>query len=173
MIKKILIANRGEIAVRVMRSCKEMNIATVAVYSEADRTSRHVLYADEAICIGPAPSKDSYLVIDNLIAAAKQTGADAIHPGYGFLSESSDFARRCAKEGIIWIGPSPEAMEMMGDKITARKTMIEAGVPVVPGVQHDLSLEEAKKVIKEIGYPVIVKAFGWWWRQRYARDSQR
>ncbi|MCR5298571.1 MAG: acetyl-CoA carboxylase biotin carboxylase subunit [Paludibacteraceae bacterium] len=158
MIKKILIANRGEIAVRVMRSCKEMNIATVAVYSEADRTSRHVLYADEAICIGPAPSKDSYLVIDNLIAAAKQTGADAIHPGYGFLSESSDFARRCAKEGIIWIGPSPEAMEMMGDKITARKTMIEAGVPVVPGVQHDLSLEEAKKVIKEIGYPVIVKA---------------
>lgn len=158
MIKKILIANRGEIAVRVMRSCKEMNIATVAVYSEADRTSRHVLYADEAICIGPAPSKDSYLVIDKLISAAKETGADAIHPGYGFLSESSEFARRCAKEGIIWIGPSPEAMEMMGDKITARKTMIEAGVPVVPGVQHDLTLEEAKKVIKEIGYPVIVKA---------------
>ena len=158
MIKKILIANRGEIAVRVMRSCKDMNIATVAVYSEADRTSRHVLYADEAICIGPAPSKDSYLVIDKLISAAKETGADAIHPGYGFLSESSEFARRCAKEGIIWIGPSPEAMEMMGDKITARKTMIEAGVPVVPGVQHDLTLEEAKKVIKEIGYPVIVKA---------------
>ena len=159
MIKKILVANRGEIAMRVMRSCKEMNIDTVAVYSEADRTSRHVLYADEAVCIGPAPSKDSYLVIENIIKAAKQTGADAIHPGYGFLSESSGLVKRCREEGIIFIGPSAEAMEAMGDKITARKTMIAAGVPVVPGIQRDLeSTEEVKKVIEEIGYPVIIKA---------------
>ncbi len=159
MIKKILIANRGEIAMRVMRSCKEMNIDTVAVYSEADRTSRHVLYADEAICIGPAPSKDSYLKIDNIIAAAKQTGADAIHPGYGFLSENADFARKCRQEGIIWIGPSPEAMETMGDKISARKTMIAAGVNVVPGIERDLKdADEVREIIKEIGYPVIVKA---------------
>ena len=147
MIKKILVANRGEIAMRVMRSCKEMNIDTVAVYSEADRTSRHVLYADEAVCIGPAPSKDSYLVIENIIKAAKQTGADAIHPGYGFLSESAGLVKRCREEGIIFIGPSAEAMEAMGDKITARKTMIAAGVPVVPGIQRDLeSTEEVKKV---------------------------
>ncbi|MBR2624525.1 MAG: acetyl-CoA carboxylase biotin carboxylase subunit [Paludibacteraceae bacterium] len=159
MIKKILVANRGEIAMRVMRSCKEMNIDTVAVYSEADRTSRHVLYADEAVCIGPAPSKDSYLVIENIIKAAKQTGADAIHPGYGFLSESAGLVKRCREEGIIFIGPSAEAMEAMGDKITARKTMIAAGVPVVPGIQRDLeSTEEVKKVIEEIGYPVIIKA---------------
>jgi len=159
MIKKILVANRGEIAIRVMRSCKEMGISTVAVYSEADRTSRHVFYADEACCIGPAPSKESYLVIDNIIAAAKHFEADAIHPGYGFLSESAEFARRCAEENIIFIGPSPEAMIAMGDKITARETMIAAGVPVVPGSQEDLqTLERVKEVAEEIGLPVMLKA---------------
>lgn len=159
MIKKILIANRGEIAMRVMRSCKEMNIGTIAVYSEADRTSRHVLYADEACCIGPAPSSESYLKIDNIIAAAKKFHADAIHPGYGFLSESAEFAQRCKDEGIIWIGPSPEAMAKMGDKISARQTMIDAGVPVVPGIQEDLkTTEQVKNVIEKIGYPVILKA---------------
>lgn len=159
MIKKILIANRGEIAIRVMRSCKEMGIKTVAVYSEADRTSRHVFYADEAVCIGPAPSKESYLVIENIIAAAKQFGADAIHPGYGFLSESSEFVRRCKAEGIIFIGPSAEAMIAMGDKISARETMIAAGVPVVPGSQEDLqNIEQVKRVVNSIGLPVILKA---------------
>ena len=159
MIKKVLIANRGEIAVRVMRSCYEMGIRTVAVFSEADRSSRHVMYADEAECIGPASSAESYLCIDNLIAAAKKHRADAIHPGYGFLSENPAFARRCAQEGIIFIGPSPETMERMGDKIQARRTMIEAGVPVVPGTSEMLpSAEEAVRICSEIGYPVMIKA---------------
>ncbi len=159
LIKKVLIANRGEIAIRVMRSCKEMGIKTVAVYSEPDRTSRHVFYADEACCIGPAPSAESYLVIDNIIAAAKRFKVDAIHPGYGFLSESAEFVRRCEKEGIIFIGPSDEAMIKMGDKISARQTMIEAGVPVVPGTQDNLnSVEDAIRVCTEIGLPVILKA---------------
>ncbi len=159
MIKKILVANRGEIAIRVMRSCKEMGIETVAVYSEADRTSRHVFYADEAVCIGPAPSKESYLVIENIIAAAKKFGADAIHPGYGFLSESAEFVRRCQAENIIFIGPSAEAMISMGDKISARETMIAAGVPVVPGSQEDLqSMDQVKTVIASIGLPVMLKA---------------
>ncbi|MDD2798321.1 MAG: acetyl-CoA carboxylase biotin carboxylase subunit [Bacteroidales bacterium] len=159
MIKKILIANRGEIAIRVMRSCKEMGIKTVAVYSEADRTSGHVLYADEACCIGPASSKESYLVIDNIIEAAKRFGADAIHPGYGFLSESSAFVRRCKAEGIIFVGPSAEAMIAMGDKISARETMIAAGVPVVPGSQDNLkTIEQMKEMVKTIGLPVMLKA---------------
>ena len=131
MIHKVLIANRGEIAVRVMRSCREMGIRTVAVFSEADRTARHVLYADEACLIGPAASRESYLNIDKIIMAAKRHGVDAIHPGYGFLSENSEFARRCREEGIIFIGPDPETMDAMGDKISARKHMIAAGVPVV------------------------------------------
>lgn len=159
MINKILVANRGEIAIRVMRSCKEMGIKTVAVYSEADRTSRHVFYADEACCIGGAVSKESYLSIDNIIAAAKRFGADAIHPGYGFLSENAEFSDRCAKEGIIFIGAPKDAMIRMGDKISARQTMIDAGVPVVPGTTEDLkSVEEAKKVVLEIGLPVMFKA---------------
>lgn len=159
MIQKVLIANRGEIAVRIMRSCKEMGIRTVAVFSEADRTARHVMYADEASLIGPAASKESYLNIDKIIAAAKEHKADAIHPGYGFLSENAEFARRCRQEGIIFIGPSPETMEAMGDKISARKRMIAAGVPVVPGTEKPLqSAEEALQISKEIGFPVMLKA---------------
>lgn len=158
MIKKVLVANRGEIALRVMRSCREMGIASVAVYSDADRTSMHVRYADEAYFIGPAPSAESYLVIDKIIEAAKQAGADAIHPGYGFLSENAAFSDRCKKEGIIFIGPSSYAINTMGDKITARKTMIEAGVPVVPGSGEVKDEQDAVEKITEIGLPVMVKA---------------
>lgn len=159
MIRKILIANRGEIAIRVMRSCYEMGIRSVAVYSEADRTSRHVLYANEAECIGGASSCESYLNIDKIISAAKKHKVDAIHPGYGFLSENAHFARRCKEEGIIFIGPNPETMEEMGDKIQARIKMIEAGVPVVPGTQEQLaSPEEAVEVCRKIGFPVMLKA---------------
>lgn len=159
MIHKVLIANRGEIAVRVMRSCREMGIRTVAVFSEADRTARHVLYADEACLIGPAASRESYLNIDKIIMAAKRHEVDAIHPGYGFLSENSEFARRCREEGIIFIGPDPETMDAMGDKISARKHMIAAGVPVVPGTEQPLkSVEEAKEICNRIGYPVMLKA---------------
>lgn len=159
MIKKVLVANRGEIAVRVMRSCKEMGIATIAVFSEADRTSKHVAYADEAYCIGPAASKESYLCIDKILDVAKAHGADAIHPGYGFLSENSTFASRCAQEGIEFIGPSGDTMDMMGDKISARVKMIDAGVPVVPGTKEPLkSLEEAQEVAAGIGFPVMLKA---------------
>ena len=137
MIQKILIANRGEIAIRVMRTCKEMGIRTVAVYSEADHTSKHVSYADEAVCIGLASSQDSYLNADKIIQAAKQFAADAIHPGYGFLSENANFARRCKEEGIIFIGPTAESIEAMGDKISARLQMIKAKVPVVPGTSEN------------------------------------
>ncbi len=158
MIKKVLIANRGEIALRVMRSCREMGITSVAVFSESDRRSMHVRYADEAYFIGPSPSAESYLVIDKIIDAAKQSGADAIHPGYGFLSENAEFADRCKKEGIIFIGPSSYAIKTMGDKITARKTMVDAGVPVVPGSEMITDEEDAIKKIKEIGLPVMVKA---------------
>lgn len=159
MIRKILIANRGEIAIRVMRSCKEMDITSVAVFSDADRTAKHVLYADEAYCVGGAASKDSYLNIEKIIEVAKAHQVDAIHPGYGFLSENSRFARRCREEGIIFIGPTPETMDAMGDKISARKRMIDAGVPVVPGTQKGLQcVEEAVEVSKQIGFPVMLKA---------------
>ncbi|MCF8352464.1 MAG: ATP-grasp domain-containing protein, partial [Bacteroidales bacterium] len=159
MIKKILVANRGEIAVRVMRSCREMGISSVAVFSAADRKSMHVRYADEAYFIGPAPSNESYLVIDKIIHIAKKCKADAIHPGYGFLSENAAFSERCKKEGIIFIGPSPYAIETMGDKLTARKTMTEAGVPVVPGTQEKISdLKKAVEAAMLIGLPVMVKA---------------
>ena len=159
MINKILIANRGEIAMRIIRTCREMGIKTVAVYSEADRDSLHVRFADEAVCIGPAPSRDSYLKISHLIAAAEITNADAIHPGYGFLSENSRFSRICAEHGIKFIGATPEQIDKMGDKATAKSTMNEAGVPCVPGSEGLLdSLEHAKKTAKEIGYPVMIKA---------------
>ena len=159
MIKKILIANRGEIAIRVMRSCREMGIKSVAVFSEADRTSLHVRYADEAYFIGPSPSSESYLVIDKIIDAAKKSGADAIHPGYGFLSENAEFTDRCKKEGIIFIGPSAYAINTMGDKITARQTMNKASVPVVPGTTEPITdFQDAVDTIKKIGLPVMIKA---------------
>ena len=159
MIRKVLIANRGEIAVRIMRSCREMGIRTVAVFSEADRTSRHVMYADEAYLIGPAIAANSYLNIEKIIEVAKEARADAIHPGYGFLSENATFARRCKEEGIIFIGPRPETIEMMGDKIEARKCMEKAGVPIVPGTEEPLqSVEEAIELCNKIGYPVMLKA---------------
>lgn len=175
MIKKILIANRGEIAVRVMRSCYEMGIRTVALFSEADRYSRHVLYADEAECIGPAPSLESYLCIDKIIDVAKRHNADAIHPGYGFLSENAEFAQRCIDEGIIFIGPRPETIRQMGDKIRARSNMIAAGVPVVPGTSAALSSpEEVLETCREIGYPVMFKASmgGGGKGMRVARDEK-
>ena len=159
MFKKILIANRGEIALRVIRTCKEMGISTVAVYSSADRDSLHVRFADEAVCIGPAQSKDSYLNIPNIIAAAEITNADAIHPGYGFLSENSNFSRICSENGIKFIGAAPEHIEKMGDKATAKMTMKEAGVPCIPGSEGLLeNFEDAEKTAKEAGYPVMLKA---------------
>lgn len=159
MIKKILVANRGEIAIRVMRSCREMGIKSVAVFSEVDRTSMHVRYADEAYYIGPSVAAESYLVIDNIIDAAKKSGADAIHPGYGFLSENAEFSDRCKKEGIIFIGPSSYAINTMGDKITARKKMLTASVPVVPGTTKAINdLQEAIETVKEVGLPVMIKA---------------
>ncbi len=159
MIKKILIANRGEIAVRIMRSCREMGIATVAVYSDADRKAMHVLYADQAYYIGPSPSSESYLHLENIVKAAKKCRADAIHPGYGFLSENPLFSQRCKEEGIVFIGPGPHAISSMGDKITARNIMIKAGVPVVPGTKGKIaSEEEAMETIERIGLPVMIKA---------------
>lgn len=159
MFNKILIANRGEIAVRIIRACKELGIYTVAVYSEADRESLHVKLADEAYCIGPTPSKDSYLNFANLISVAKLTESDAIHPGYGFLAENADFAEVCASFGIEFIGPSPEAISKMGEKAVAKETMKNAGVPVVPGSDGLIEDEvEALNLAEEIGYPVIIKA---------------
>jgi len=159
MFNKILIANRGEIALRIIRTCKEMGIKTVAVYSKVDADSLHVKFADEAVCIGPAPSNESYLKIPNIIAAAEITNADAIHPGYGFLSENAKFSKICAEHGIKFIGASPEMIEQMGDKATAKETMKAAGVPTVPGSDGLLkSLEHAKQVAGEIGYPVMMKA---------------
>lgn len=159
MFKKILIANRGEIALRIIRTCKEMGIKTVAVYSKADEESLHVRFADEAVCIGPAPSSESYLKIPNIIAAAEITNADAIHPGYGFLSENSKFSRICAEHDIKFIGASGDQIDKMGDKATAKETMEKAGVPIVPGSKGLLkSVEDAKKVAKVVGYPVMIKA---------------
>lgn len=159
MFKKILIANRGEIALRVIRTCKEMGIKTVAVYSKADEESLHVRFADEAVCIGPPPSSESYLKIPNIIAAAEITNADAIHPGYGFLSENSKFSRICAEHDIKFIGASGDQIDKMGDKATAKETMKKAGVPCVPGSEGLLKdVKDAKKVAKKMGYPVMIKA---------------
>lgn len=158
-INKILIANRGEIAIRIMRTCREMNIETVAVYSEADRTSLHVRYAHEAYYIGKAPSVESYLNIEKIIEVAKKSGADAVHPGYGFLSENATFAKRCKEEGIIFIGPTSEVIVQMGDKIKAREAMTKAGIPVVPGTNGAISDEqEVLKVIGSIQLPIMIKA---------------
>jgi acetyl-CoA carboxylase biotin carboxylase subunit len=159
MFNKILIANRGEIALRIIRTCKEMDILTVAVYSTADKDSLHVRFADEAVCIGPPSSSESYLSIPRIMAAVEITNADAVHPGYGFLSENADFAEVCQQYGIKFIGPTPDMIRKMGDKVTAKETMIEAGVPVVPGsdgLVKDVS--HGKSISKEIGYPVMIKA---------------
>nr|WP_299386321.1 acetyl-CoA carboxylase biotin carboxylase subunit [Allomuricauda sp.] len=159
MFKKVLIANRGEIALRIIRTCKEMGIKTVAVYSKADEESLHVRFADEAVCIGPAPSHESYLKIPNIIAAAEITNADAIHPGYGFLSENSKFSKICAEHEIKFIGASGEQIDKMGDKATAKETMKKAGVPTIPGSDGLLKdVDDAKKIAKKMGYPVMIKA---------------
>jgi len=159
MFKKILIANRGEIAIRVIRACRSMNISTVAVYSEADRNSLHVMLADEAYEIGPAPSNESYLNVDKLVEVCKSAGADAIHPGYGFLSENADFVERLDAEGITFIGPTSENIKAMGDKLAARELVMKAGVPTVPGSPGSITdATEAEKVAAEIGFPVIIKA---------------
>ena len=159
MFKKILIANRGEIALRIIRTCREMGIKTVAVYSTADKESLHVKFADEAVCIGPPPSRDSYLNMANIIAAAEITNSDAIHPGYGFLSENAKFSTICAQNKIKFIGASPDMISAMGDKATAKATMKKAGVPCVPGSEGLLQdVEHAKRTAIEIGYPVMMKA---------------
>jgi acetyl-CoA carboxylase biotin carboxylase subunit len=159
MIQKILVANRGEIAIRVMRSCRELGIKSVAVYSDIDRKAMHVRYADEAYNVGPAPSNESYLNAEKILEVAKKANVDAIHPGYGFLSENAEFAGKVAEAGIIFIGPSPEAILAMGDKLTARQKMIENGVPVVPGTKEPVkSEEELVKTVESIGYPVMLKA---------------
>lgn len=158
MFKKVLIANRGEIALRIIRAAKELGVKTVVAHSEADTQSLPVLLADEAICIGPAPSAQSYLNIPNLLSAAIISGADAIHPGYGFLAENAQFAEMCKDYGIIFIGPTPENMRALGDKATGRRVAREAGVPTTPGTDELEDVETAKKAAAEIGYPVILKA---------------
>lgn len=158
-IKKILVANRGEIALRIMRSAKEMNIATVAVYSEADRNALHVRFADEAVCLGPPPSAESYLLGDKIIEACKNLNVDAIHPGYGFLSENAAFAKNVTDAGIIFIGPSPESIEVMGDKLAAKNAVLKYDIPMVPGINEAIEDPvKAKEIANEIGYPVLIKA---------------
>lgn len=158
-IKKVLVANRGEIALRIIRACHDMGIKAVAVFSEADRNSLHVRYADEAYLIGPAPSKDSYLRVDKLLEVAKKSGADAVHPGYGFLAENAGFAQACIEAGLIFVGPPPAAIRAMGDKVQAKQLAQAAGVPLVPGVQEELSSPaEAKRIAAQFGYPVLLKA---------------
>ena len=159
MIKKILVANRGEIAVRIIRACREMGISAVAVYSEADRKSLHVQAADEALCIGPPPAVESYLNMEEIIAAAHQTGAQAVHPGYGFLAENAEFSRLCEKEGLIFIGPNSKALRLVGDKIRSRQTMEKAGIPIIPGMKgKKKSVLEYQAEAKKIGYPLMIKA---------------
>lgn len=158
MFRKLLVANRGEIALRVMRTCREMGIATVAVYSEVDRSALHVRYADEAYLLGPAPSRESYLNIPRIIDLARRCGAEAIHPGYGFLSENADFAHACREADIAFVGPTPEAMHLLGDKVAARRCMREAGVPVIPGVDMVVDYREAETAAKDVGYPILIKA---------------
>src|SRR3989449_1578570 len=159
MFKKILIANRGEIALRVMRACRELGVRTVAVYSDADRKALHVRHADEAYHIGPAPSTESYLRIDRIMGVARRSGAEAIHPGYGFLSENEEFARACEAAGIVFVGPPAAAMKLMGSKTASRQAVIRAGLPAVPGTDRNIeSLAEVRRVASEIDYPVMLKA---------------
>ncbi|MFQ6070414.1 MAG: acetyl-CoA carboxylase biotin carboxylase subunit [Candidatus Aminicenantales bacterium] len=161
MLKKILIANRGEIAVRIIKACQELSISTVAVYSEADRSALHVQLADEAVHIGPSPATESYLDMEKIIQAAKDRGAEAIHPGYGFLAENALFARRCEEENIIFIGPNSRALELVGDKVRSRQTMEEAGIPIIPGMKSVArSISGCKKEARKIGYPLMIKASG-------------
>ncbi|CAB3673294.1 acetyl-CoA carboxylase biotin carboxylase subunit [Achromobacter marplatensis] len=162
MFEKILIANRGEIALRIQRACRELGIKTVVVHSEADREAKYVRLADESVCIGPAPSRDSYLNMPAIISAAEVTDSEAIHPGYGFLSENADFADRVEKSGFVFIGPRPDTIRLMGDKVSAKRAMIEAGVPVVPGSEGALpeDPQEIIRIAREVGYPVIIKAAG-------------
>jgi acetyl-CoA carboxylase biotin carboxylase subunit len=162
MFKKILVANRGEIALRIQRACHELGIKAVMVYSEADRDAKYVKLAEEAVCIGPAPSPLSYLNMPAIISAAEVTDAEAIHPGYGFLSENADFAERVEKSGFQFIGPTPESIRMMGDKVSAKQAMIRAGVPCVPGSDGELPDDpvQIRRIAKSVGYPVIVKAAG-------------
>ena len=162
MFEKILIANRGEIALRILRACRELGIKTVTVHSEADRDAKYVKLSDESVCIGPAPSTQSYLNIPAVISAAEVTDAEAVHPGYGFLSENADFAERVQQSGFVFIGPRPETIRLMGDKVSAKHAMKEAGVPCVPGSEGALP-DEPKEIIaiaKKIGYPIIIKAAG-------------
>src|SRR5215467_2103399 len=158
MFKKVLVANRGEIALRVIRACKEMGLASVAVHSTADADALHVKFADEAVCIGPPPSRQSYLNVPMIISAAEVTGADALHPGYGFLSENAEFAEVCRKCGLTWIGPPPDAMRLMGDKIRAREAMTNAGVPCLPGSTGLRDEVQVLEAAERIGYPIILKA---------------
>src|SRR6266700_2484724 len=158
MFEKILIANRGEIALRINRACKEMGIATVAVHSTADADAMHVRLADESVCIGPAPASQSYLNIPAIISACEITGAEAIHPGYGFLSENARFAEIVKEHGISFIGPTPEHIRMMGDKITAKQTVGALGIPTVPGSDGEVGDADAARLAQEIGYPVLIKA---------------
>src|SRR3954462_341767 len=162
MFSKVLVANRGEIAVRVMRTLEEMGIATVAVYSEVDRDAPHVKRADEAYLLGPGPANESYLVVEKIIDAAKKAGAEAIHPGYGFLAENAAFARACDEAGIAFVGPPAEAIDAMGSKTRARELMKDAGIPIIPGTTEPVpGVEEARELIEEsIGYPVAIKAAG-------------
>ncbi|MCK4338540.1 MAG: acetyl-CoA carboxylase biotin carboxylase subunit [Candidatus Cloacimonetes bacterium] len=161
MIKKVLVANRGEIAVRILRACKEMDISTVTVYSDADRTALHTLYADEVYYLGPSPATESYLKIENIIEIAKKSSAEAIHPGYGFLAENTEFASKCEENNLVFIGPNSKAIKLLGDKIASKKTMTRAGIPVIPGGKDEVKNEdEAIEIAQEIGFPVLIKATG-------------
>ncbi len=167
MLKKVLIANRGEIAVRIIRACRELGISTVAVYSEADRDALHTRLADESVCIGAAKSAQSYLNIKNILEAACGTGADSIHPGFGFLSENANFAKMCAESNIKFIGPSYQVIDLMGNKSHAKELMKSAGVPVVPGSDGAIkNLDEATQIANKIGYPIMIKASSGRWRKR-------
>ena len=157
-MQKVLIANRGEIALRVIRACRELDLQTVAVFSTADQDALHVRRADEAVCIGPPHARESYLNVEAMLQAARQSGADAVHPGYGFLAENADFAAACRDEGLVFVGPSPDAIEAMGDKVAARRLAARAGAPTIPGTEGTTSVEEALEVAGEIGYPVLIKA---------------